>query len=79
MLNAICECDRWVVETQLCKMRRTHIGQTHSLGALMLFSICNTVFANYIYDMVVDTQLHEFYGRLFAPVLFLFRMKDMGR
>ena len=29
------------------------------------------VFVNYIYDMVVDTQFHKFYGRPFARVLYL--------
>ena len=37
------------------------------------------VFANYIYDMVVDTQFHEFHGRPFARVLYVFLMKDIGR
>ena len=37
------------------------------------------VFVNYIYDMVVDTQFHKFYGRPFARVLYLFLMKDIGR
>ena len=30
------------------------------------------VFVNYIYDMVVDTQFHKFYGRPFARVIYLF-------
>ena len=29
--------------------------------------------------MVVDTQFHKFYGRPFAPALYLFLMKDIGR
>ena len=37
------------------------------------------MFVNYIYDMVVDTQFHKFYGRPFARVLYLFLMKDIGR
>ena len=37
------------------------------------------VFVNYIYDTVVDTQFHKFYGRPFARVLYVFLMKDMGR
>ena len=55
------------------------IRQTRSLGALVLCSICNVVFVNYIYDMVVDTQFHKFYGRPFARVLYLFLTKDIGR
>ena len=71
------EYNRWVVETQLCKLV---IRQTRSLGVLVLFSICNImVVVNYIYDMVVDTQFHKFYGRPFVCVLYLFRMKDIGR
>ena len=66
-----------MVETQLCKLV---IRQTRSLGVLVLFSICNImVVVNYIYDMVVDTQFHKFYGRPFVCVLYLFRMKDIGR
>ena len=37
------------------------------------------VFVNYIYDMVLDTQFHKFYGRQFARVLYLFLMKGIGR
>ena len=55
------------------------ICQTRSLGALVLCSICNMVFVNYIYDMVVDIQFHKFYGRPFVRVLYLFLMKDIGR
>ena len=46
------------------------IHETRSLGALVLYSICSTVFVNLIYDMVVDTQFHKFYGRSFARVLY---------
>ena len=48
------------------------IRQTRSLGVLVLCSICNMVFVNYIYDVVVDTstQFHKFYGRPFVRVLF---------
>ena len=54
------------------------VRKTRSLGALVLCSICSTVLVNSIYDMVVDTQFHKFYGRLFARVLYLFLMKDIG-
>ena len=30
------------------------------------------VFVNYVYDVVVDTQFHKFYGRLSARVLHTF-------
>ena len=53
--------------------------KTSSLGALVLCFICNMVFVNYIYDMVVDTQFHKFQGRPFARVLYVFLMKDIGR
>ena len=59
MKNVSCEYDRWVVETHFasCVVRKTR-----SVGALVLCSICNiTVFVNYIYDMVVDTQFHKFH------------------
>ena len=52
------------------------VRQKRSLGALVLSSISDMVFVNYIADMVVDTQL---YGRPFARVLYLFLMKDVGR
>ena len=32
--------------------------------------LCNMVFANCIYDMVVDTQFHKFYDIPFARVLY---------
>ena len=54
------------------------IRQTRSLGALVLCSICNMVFVNYIYDMVVDTQFNKLYGKPFTRVLYVF-MKDIGR
>ena len=53
------------------------IRQTRSLGALVIYSICNVEFANYIYDMVVGTQFHKFHGR--ARALYLLLMKDIGR
>ena len=37
------------------------------------------VSVNYIYNMVVDTQFHKFYGRPFARVVYLSLMKDIGR
>ena len=38
------------------------------------------VFVNDVYDMVVDTQFHKFYGKPFARILYLFLMKDkIGR
>jgi len=55
------------------------IRKTRSLGALVLCSICNMVFVNYIYDMVADTQFHKFHGRPFARVLYAYLMKDIGR
>jgi len=55
------------------------VRETRSLGALVSCSICNMVFVNYIYDMVVDTQFHKFHGRPFARVLYVFLMKDIGR
>ena len=55
------------------------VRKTCSLGALVLCSICNMVFVKYIYDMVVDTQLHKSHGRPFARVLYVFLMKDVGR
>ena len=68
--------DGWLNNFASCVVR-----QTRSLGALVLCSICNMVFVNYIYDIVVDTQLHKFHGRSFARVLYLnvFLTKDIGR
>ena len=65
-----------MVETQRCKLRDTSdtlIGRACDMFQLKL------VFVIYIYDMVVDTQFHKFYDRLFARVLYLFLMKDIGR
>ena len=55
------------------------VRKTCSLGALVLCSICNMVFVNYIYDMVDDSQFNKFRGRPFARVLYVFLMKDIGR
>ena len=55
------------------------IRQTRSLGALALCFICNMVFVNYIYDVIVDTPFNKLQGRPFARVLYLFLMKDIGR
>ena len=55
------------------------VRETRSLGALVLCSICNVVFVNYIYDMVVDTQFNKFHGRPFARVLHVFLMEHIGR
>ena len=52
------------------------VRKTRSLGALVLCAICNMVFVNYIYDMVVDIQFNKFHGRPFAGVLYAFLMKD---
>ena len=56
------------------------IRQTHSLGLLVLCSVCNIygVCLNYIYDVVVDTQFHKFHGRPFARVLYVFLLKYIG-
>ena len=66
--NVSCEYDRWMVETQLCKLRDI---KTRSLGELVLCSICNMMVVNCVYDMVVDTQFHKFHGKPFALVLYL--------
>ena len=47
----------WMVELNFASCV---IRQTRSLGALVLCSICNMVFINCIYDMVVDTQFNKF-------------------
>ena len=57
-----CEYDRWVVETQLCKLRDT--SDTLSLidwARLCYAPFCNIMaFVNYIYDMVAGSQFHKF-------------------
>ena len=45
--------------------------------ARAMFHVNNRVVANYIYDMVVDTQFHKFHGRPFARVLCVFLMKNI--
>ena len=58
----------------------TRPAASMGLPCLIYLSTSNImVFVNYIYDMVVDTQFHKFYGRPFARVLYLFLMKDIGR
>ena len=74
-MSAVSATDEWLkLDFVSCVIR-----QTRSLGVLVLCSICNMVFVNYIYDMIVDTQFHKCYGRPFARVLYLFLMKDIGR
>ena len=59
---------------------RTRPAASMGLPCLIYLSTSNImVFVNYIYDMVVDTQFHKFYGRPFARVIYLFLMKDIGR
>ena len=74
-MSAVSATDEWLkLDFVSCV-----ILQTRSLGVLVLCSICNMVFVNYIYDMIVDTQFHKCYGRPFARVLYLFLMKDIGQ
>ena len=52
--NVSCEYDRWVVETQLCKLRDTSdtlIGRACDRFQLK-YGVCEL----HMYDMVVDTQ-----------------------
>ena len=73
--SAVSTTDGWLkLNFASCVVRKTR-----SLGALVQYSICNMVFVNYIYDMVVDTQFHKFHGRPFARVLYVFLMKYVGR
>ena len=75
MKNVSCESDRWVwlkLNFASCVIR-----QTRPLGVLVLCSISNMVFVNYIYDVVIDTQFHKFYGGPFERVLYVFLMKDI--
>ena len=69
-----------MVETQLCKLRDTSETRSRHACAMLLCSICNMVFANYIYDMV-DIQFNKFRGRPFPRVLLIYvlLMKDIGR
>ena len=77
--NVSCEYDRWVVETQLCKLRDTSDTLIGRACAIFHDMLCNMVFVNCIYYMIVDTQFHKFHGRPFARILYLFLMKDIGR
>ena len=73
-MSAVSTTDGWLkVKFASCVVRKTR-----SLGALVLCSICNTVFVNYIYDMVVDSQFHKVHCRPFARVLYVFLMKEVG-
>ena len=56
MKDVSCEYDRWVVETQRCKLRETSdtlIGCACAM--LQLKYVQGMVFVNYVYDTVVDT------------------------
>ena len=78
MQNVSCEYDRWVVETELCKLRNT--GDTLIGRACAVPSVIpGMVLVNYIYDVVADTQFHKFHGRPFARVLYVFLMKGIRR
>ena len=56
------------------------VHQTRPFGVVILYFIYNMLFVNETYDMVVNTQFHNFYGRSFARVLYLILMnKDIGR
>ena len=73
--SAVSTTDGWLkLNFASCVIRKTR-----SLGALVLCSICNMVFVNYIYDVVADTRFHKFHGRPFARVLYVYFMKDVGR
>ena len=79
MKNVSCEYDRWVVETQLCKLRDTSdtlIGRACDRFQLK-YGVCEL----HMYDMVVDTHSSStsFMIRSFARVLYLLIMKDTGR
>ena len=65
-----------MVKAQLCKLRDT---SDTLIGRFCGMFHLNMVFVNYNYDIVAGTQVHMFYGRSFARVLYLFVMKDKGR
>ena len=50
----------------------------HAHWALLFYNpfVVRIVFVNYIYDMVVNTKFHKFYGRR-SRVLYVFLMKDI--
>ena len=48
-------------------------------SCLIYLFTSNMVFVHQIYDMVVDTQFHKFYGRPFARVLYLFLAHERYR
>ena len=65
-----------MVETQLCKLRGTSdtfVGRAYSISFIM--SCVST--KPTIYQVVVNTKFHNFYGRSFARVLYLILMKDI--
>ena len=51
--NVSCEYDRWVVETQLCKLRDT--SDTLIGRACAMFQLKYGVCELHVYDMVADT------------------------
>ena len=69
-MSAVSTTDGWLIlNFASCVVRKTR-----SLGVLVLCSICNMAFVNYIYDMVVDT-FHKFHDMPFARVLDVFPWK----
>ena len=81
-MNASWEYDRWVVKTQLCKLRDTSNICAH-LGALVLYSICNIylVWCLWMKSTIWLLILHFriFCGRSFVRVQYFFLMKDIDR
>ena len=77
--NVSCENDRWVFETQICKLHVTKDTLIGRACAMFHDMLCTMVFVNCVYHMIVDTQFHKFHGRPFARVLYVFFMKDIGR
>ena len=67
-----------MVETQRCKLRGTSdtfVGRVYSIFHLQ-YGFCELILS---YDMVVNTQFHNFYGRSFARVLYFILMNDIAR
>ena len=64
-----------MVETQPCKLRDRSEGVLIICFVYNVYGVCELNPR----QGFVDTQFHRFYGRPFARVLYLIRMKDIGR
>ena len=82
--NVSCENDRLIGwnSTFFCKLRGTsdtRVGRAYSIFHLWYLVWYLWTKPTIYFEVVVNTQFHNFYGKSFARVLYLTLMKDIGR